>query len=449
MSVAEVSGRELRGILLRSRASARRRPDLGLPVARVTKAAPDVDTATEVVLLRLDRNVFHHGGLGVIRSLGRLGIPVHTMREDRFAPAALSRYACRPVSPMSASTHPDDVLDLLDRFADRLPGPAVLLTTDDAGAIFLAEHGDKLRPRYLFPDPPADLPRRAAGKATLAEICRTAGVPHPATAVPVDAAEASAFADSCGYPVMAKVNRFWAADKSADVQSTSIVRSRAELLALVERVRHATGDGPDTGLLLQEYLAPAAFGGRQDWFFHGYFDADSRCLFGHTGIKVRSYPAYAGMTSYGRWVPNQQLREESIALLAGLGYRGIVSLDYCWDPRDDSYRLVDFNPRLGAQFRLFQDSAGIDLVWAMHLDLTGRTVTPGEAVSGRALAIENFDPIAMLSYRHREGLSLRSWLSSMRAADEFAWFAGDDLAPFVMTGARMLWSEAAHRLGRK
>ena len=49
MSVAEVSGRELCGILLRSRASARRRPDLGLPVARVTKAAPDVDTATEVV----------------------------------------------------------------------------------------------------------------------------------------------------------------------------------------------------------------------------------------------------------------------------------------------------------------------------------------------------------------------------------------------------------------
>ncbi|WP_370377004.1 carboxylate--amine ligase [Catenulispora sp. GAS73] len=415
----------------------------------MTEATLDADTATEAVLLRLDRNVFHHGGLGVIRSLGRLGIPVWTMREDRFAPAALSRYARRPVSPMPAGTHPDDVLDLLDRLADRLPGPAVLITTDDAGAIFLAEYGDKLRPRYLFPKPPPDLPRRAAGKATLAEICRTAGAPHPATAVPVDAAEATAFADSCGYPVMAKVNRFWAADKSTNVRSTSIVHSRAELLALGEQVRRATGDGPDTGLLLQEYLAPTATGGRQDWFFHGYFDADSRCLFGHTGTKVRSYPAYAGLTSYGRWTPNQRLREESIALLTGLGYRGIVSLDYCWDPRDDSYRLVDFNPRLGAQFRLFHDSAGIDLVRAMHLDLTGRALPPGEAVPGRTLAVENYDPIAMLTYRRNESLSLRSWLSSMRAADEYAWFARDDLAPFAMTGARTLWSAAAHRLRRE
>ncbi|NUR57814.1 MAG: carboxylate--amine ligase, partial [Catenulispora sp.] len=118
------------------------------------------DTATDAVLLKLDRNVFHHGGLGVIRSLGRLGIRVHAMREDRFTPAGASRYARRTMSPMPDRADPDDVLDLLDRLADRLPGPAVLVTTDEAGAIFLAEHGDKLRPRYLFPDPPADLPRR-------------------------------------------------------------------------------------------------------------------------------------------------------------------------------------------------------------------------------------------------------------------------------------------------
>ena len=417
-------------------------------MARVTKASLDADTATEAVLLRLDRNVFHHGGLGVIRSLGRLGIPVRTMHEDRLAPAALSRYAARPVLPMPASSHPDDVLDLLDRLADRLPGPAVLITTDDAGAIFLAEHGDKLRPRYLFPAPPADLPRRAAGKATLAEICRTADVPHPATTVPVDAAEATAFADACGYPIMAKVNRFWAADKTTNLQSTTIVHDRTALLELVEQVRRATGDGPDTGLLLQEYLAPTTHGARRDWFFHGYFDADSRCLVGHTGIKMRSYPAYAGMTSYGRWTPNQRLREQSIALLTGLGYQGIVSLDYCWDPRHDAYRLVDFNPRLGAQFRLFHDTAGIDLVRAQHLDLTGRTIPPGEAIPGRTLAVENYDPIAMLTYRRSGNLSLRSWLSSLRAADEYAWFAGDDLAPFAMTSARTVWNEAAHRLRR-
>jgi D-aspartate ligase len=417
-------------------------------MTRMTRAVLDADTATEAVLLRLDRNVFHHGGLGVIRSLGRLGIPVHTMREDRFAPIALSRYVRRPVSPMPAGVHPDDALDLLDRLADRLPGPAVLVTTDDAGAVFLAEHGDKLRSRYLFPAPPADLPRRAAGKASLAEICRTAGVPHPATTVPVDAAEAVAFADSFGYPVVAKVNRPWTADKSVGLQSTTIVRSRDGLLALFEQARRATGDGPDTGLLLQEYLAPAPPGTRQDWFFHGYFDASARCLFGHTGVKVRSFPAHAGLTSYGRWVPNERLRAEAVALLSGLGYQGVADLDYRWNPRDDSYQLLDFNPRLGAQFRLFQDTAGIDVVRAMHLDLTGRVFTPGAAVPDRALVVENYDPLAARAYRREGTLSMRSWLASMRAADEAAWFARDDLAPFFLSGARSLWLAAENRLRR-
>ncbi|MEY9908184.1 D-aspartate ligase [Catenulispora sp. MAP12-49] len=412
------------------------------------RASVGADTATDAVLLKLDRNVFHHGGLGVIRSLGRLGIRVHAMREDRFAPAGASRYARRTVSPMPDCAAPDDVLDQLDRLADRLPGPALLVTTDDAGAILLAEHGDKLRPRYLFPAPPADLPRRAAGKATLAEICRVAGVPHPATTVPVDAAEAAAFADLHGYPVVAKVNRPWSADKSVGLQSTTIVRGRDEMLALVEQARRATGDGPDTGLLLQEYLAPAPAGTRQDWFFHGYFDASSKCLFGHTGTKERSFPVHAGLTTYGTWAPNERLRAEAVALLSGLGYQGIVDLDYRWDPRDDSYRLLDFNPRLGAQFRLFQDSAGIDAVRAMHLDLTGRGFTPGDAVPGRSLLVENYDPIAARILRREGELSLRSWLRSARAADEAAWFARDDLAPFFLAGARTLWQAASNRLRR-
>ncbi len=417
-------------------------------IAMSPNASVDADTATDAVLLKLDRNIFHHGGLGVIRSLGRLGIRVHAMREDRFAPAGSSRYARGSALPMPARPDPDDVLELLDRLAGRLPGPALLVATDDAGAILLAEHGDKLRPRYLFPHPPADLPRRVAGKATLAEICRAAGVPHPATMVPVDAAEATAFADAYGYPVVAKVNLPWTADKAVGLQSTTVIYSRHEMLGLVARARRATGDGPDTGLLLQEYLAPGPAGTRQDWFFHGYFDASSRCLFGHTGIKVRSFPVHAGLTSYGRWAPNERLRGEAVALLSGLGYQGTVDLDYRWDPRDDSYRLLDFNPRLGAQFRLFQDSAGIDVVRALHLDLTGRGVTAGEAVPDRTLVVENFDPIAALAYRREGRLCMRDWLASVRSADEAAWFAFDDPAPFFLTGARTLWQAAEHRLHR-
>jgi len=51
-----------------------------------------VDASTPAVVLKLDPNVMHHGGLGVIRSLGRLGVPVYGVHEGPFAPAASSRY---------------------------------------------------------------------------------------------------------------------------------------------------------------------------------------------------------------------------------------------------------------------------------------------------------------------------------------------------------------------
>ena len=43
-----------------------------------------------VVILRSG----HHGGLGIVRSLGRLGVPVYCVDADRWEPAFSSRY-CR------------------------------------------------------------------------------------------------------------------------------------------------------------------------------------------------------------------------------------------------------------------------------------------------------------------------------------------------------------------
>ena len=44
--------------------------------------------------------------------------------------------------------------------AERIGHRAVLIPTEDAGAIFLAEHGGPLRQAFLFPAPPAGLPAR-------------------------------------------------------------------------------------------------------------------------------------------------------------------------------------------------------------------------------------------------------------------------------------------------
>ena len=66
-----------------------------LPVPNVIRAPAmteiknRINTSTPAVVLKFDPNVMHHGGLGVIRSLGRIGVPVYGVHEGPWAPAAI------------------------------------------------------------------------------------------------------------------------------------------------------------------------------------------------------------------------------------------------------------------------------------------------------------------------------------------------------------------------
>jgi predicted ATP-grasp superfamily ATP-dependent carboligase len=398
------------------------------------------DLTTPAVVLKLDPNVMHHGGLGVIRSLGRIGVPVYGVHEGPLAPAANSRYLRGRAFWSPGAGDADQIADGLAALSDRIGQRAVLLPTDDAGAIFLAEHGAALRPRFIFPDPPRDLPRQVAGKFSLHELCRELGVPSPAAAVvdpagPASAAAAREFAARAGYPLIAKLTTPWA----SSLRSTSILTTPAELDAALGACAHE-----GAGLMLQEYIP----GGRDtDWFFHGYCDATSDCRPAFTGVKERSYPAHAGLTSLGRAEPNPALRDQVTQLLSKLGYQGLLDLDLRLDRRDGHYKLLDFNPRLGAQFRLFATAGGLDLATAAYLDLTGQPVPADdpatEQAAGRRFIVENYDPLSAAGYWRRGELSPARWLSSLRGISEAAWFARDDLAPFGLMCLRMGWRLAA------
>jgi predicted ATP-grasp superfamily ATP-dependent carboligase len=398
-----------------------------------------LDTTTPAVILKLDHNVMHHGGLGAIRSLGRLGVPVYGVHEDPLAPAARSRYLHGRWIWQPAAEDAERLRTGLMTLAARIGRRAVLLPTDDAGALFLAEHGGELRVHFLFPDPPSDLPRRLAGKYTLHQLCSELGVPCAPAALPESLLDAHGFADRVGFPVIAKLATPWRYGGTRGVRSTSMVHSPDELT----RAWRACAASSATALMLQEYIPQG-----QNYFFHGYCNPHSRCRPAFVGIKDRSYPAHTGLTSLGRWVDNPGLHRQASELVTRLGYRGIVDLDYRLDPRDGQYKLLDFNPRLGAQFRLFEDTAGVDVVIAAHLDLTGRAIPQGSPRVGRSFLVENYDPIAALTYR-RTGLDVRSWVASLRQADELAWFARDDLAPFGLMCLRMGWRAITHPLSRR
>ncbi|MEV0776644.1 ATP-grasp domain-containing protein [Streptomyces sp. NPDC050433] len=388
------------------------------------------DISVPAVLVRLDRNPFHHGTLGAVRSLGRAGITVHAVIESPRSPVAGSRY----LRSATVAEEGEGLHGLLLRVSERLGTPAVLVPLDDLSAISIDRLRPRLTGRYLLPEQPSGLPERVADKAELATICGTLGLPHPRTAVPGDREEAARAAWALGLPVIAKWSRPWLLPEGAGLRSTVVVRSRREARELFARSAEA-----GSRLLLQEMLPP---GRDVDWFFHGYSGGDGTLLMGAAGRKERSWPVGAGLTAVGRWLPNPAVERLAGEVVAALGYRGIVDLDFRHDAATGAYHLLDFNPRPGAQFRLFTDPSGTDVVRALHLDLTGRTVPALVPAHGRTFVVEHYALLSMLSLLssawrrdRRRGRSGR-----LRAAGtETAWFARDDPWPaYTMSVAWLL-----------
>ncbi|UGY90533.1 ATP-grasp domain-containing protein [Streptomyces gobiensis] len=391
------------------------------------------DTDVPVLLLRLDRNPFHHGTLGAVRSLGRAGIEVHVFAEPACGPVSRSRYLHRTY------THPQDgapgvpLLQTLRQISERIGRPAVLIPMDDLSAIAVAHLANRLMDRFLLPAQPAGLPEQVADKAELAGLCRRLGIPHPPTVIPHSAAEAVASAEDLGLPMVAKWSRPWLLPPAAGLRSTTLVRTPDEAQRLYERNQQA-----GSRLLFQRHLP----GGRgTDWFFHGCFTDGAVCLIGGAGRKERSWPVRTGLTAMGRWLPNTEVEDSACRLAGQLGYRGILDLDFRLDSSTGAYHLLDFNPRPGAQFRLFTDRSGLDVVRALHLDLTGRAVPRLRSAPGRIFLVENYAVLSSLASatmtRPPDDRPPAGAAGGVRST-ETAWFAADDPVPFLAMAAAWL-----------
>lgn len=396
----------------------------------------ELDTSLPVLVMRVGHYPLHHGTLGIIRSLGRLGVSVHSIAEHGATPAARSRYASGTiVLPTTGAEPADELVAGMLHAAARIGRRAVVVCTDDEAAVLVAEHRDELERDFLLPTVDRGLPRLLASKLGLYELCRTHGVDTPAAAVPRDAEQLASFAETCSFPLMVKNLEAFTRLSRPAVRANTVVADRVELDAL------ARGWSEPYSVLLQEYVPPEV---AEDWIAHTYRATDGSPGVTFTGFKLRSWPPYAGVTTCGRTVVNDGLVQLTDRFCAAIAYRGVADLDWRLDHRDGRYKLLDFNPRVGAQFRLFDNDAGVDVVRALHLDLSGRPIPQAPVREGRDLVLEHLDPAAAIGYR-REHRAIPAPPLRRRSL-RLAWAAPDDPLPAVMAYAMAGRQLAGHLL---
>ncbi|MFJ5229867.1 ATP-grasp domain-containing protein [Kitasatospora sp. NPDC088391] len=399
-------------------------------------ARPELDRGVPVLMVRIGHYPSSHSPIGAIRSFGRLGVPVHAIVESRWTATAASRYLTGVhVRPTTGSEPDAELVDTIRSVARSIGRPAVAVCTDDESACLLAEHAAELAPDLLLPPVPADLPRRLADKGGLDRICREHDVPAPRSATPADLPELLDAARDLGYPLVLKNLAPFSRLAHPMVGHTTVVRHESELRAL-------DPGGHRSLLLAQEFLPPEHC---EDWFTHLVCGPGGEPLLVFTGRKERAWPPGGGSTTLAHSLPNPELAALAAGLCRRIGYSGIADLDWRHDRRDGRYKLVDFNPRQGAQFRLFETTGGIDVVRALHLWLTGRPV-PDAPQLVRRFRVGRLDLLSAAAHAWHDRRPPRHLLPVRGTVR--AWACRDDPLPMLLETAHSAGTNAARAAGQ-
>lgn len=359
--------------------------------------------------------------LGVVRSLGRHGIPVWVLKDEHSL-ATWSRYCARSLA-WPAATERDQVDYLLDLGRVHGLGGWTLFPGDEESAALLARNRDALGHRYRHTIlTPWETLRWAYDKRLTYRLAERLGIAHPSTHYP------SGRDDLLGYhgpyPAILKpairreMNRFTAAKAWPAIDAPTLAARYDEAASLL-----------DPSLIMVQEQIP---GGGESQFSYAALCRDGEPVASITARRTRQWPMDFGRAStHVESIEAPDVEQQARRLLAALRFDGIVEVEFKRDARDGQLKLLDVNPRVWGWHTLGR-RAGVDFPYLLWQMVSGTPIPPMRARPGvRWVRALTDVPTAVRAIRDGQ-LSPLAYLDSLRGPIEFAVLAADDPLPALV-----------------
>ena len=384
-----------------------------------------LDTSVPALLIRTGEPKWDYGALATCRTLGRCGVRTFVLAHRSERELLASRYVTARVGPpLDADAEAAESVTALNKVARAIGSPCVVVAGDDESAVLLAEQADVLNPRLLSLPIAGDLPRRLSDKIALGSVAAYAGVAYPRFLVSDDPSAVARFAADVGFPVVVKSPAPYSRLRDEAVMHTALVGDPEGLSS------YETAAQQGHRVFVQQYLAGS---GAQIWYAAGVALPQNGHVEVWTGRKLLDYPPMTGVgvlnVAHRMPVISERMRQ----LCVSIGYTGPFDSDWVYDPDTGVATLIDFNPRRGAQFRLFQTTTGLDVVRAYHLGVTGRPIRWGQQIDGIRHTVEN---LALL----RATSAMRELTGDPLSQVHTSWWSADDPRPASVIGLQMAGS---------
>jgi D-aspartate ligase len=356
-------------------------------------------------------------GLGIVRSLGRQGIPICIL-DDEHSISRYSRYATYGVRVPDLRNE-NKVVETLLNLAQRLDlNGWVLFPTRDELVAALSRQRSALSEFFRVPTPQWDTIKWVWNKRNTYWLARELNIPIPETWFPDTPADVDEI--TTPFPLAlkpgVKENFLYATKAKAWRANTP-----TELRELFVRASEVTGP--------VQSLIPGD--GRNQFAYCAFFK-DGKAVGSIVSQRLRQHPREFGRAStYVETIDLPVLESLSERFLRAINYYGLVEVEFKLDPRDEQYKLLDVNARTWG-YHTLGPPAGVDFPHMLYLDQLGKTPEPTRGKPGLSwirLLTDVPTGILEVSAGH---LGLRDYLDSLRNFHTEAVFSREDPLPSVV-----------------
>lgn len=343
-------------------------------------------------------------GLGVIRTLGRNGVPVIAVTQNGSEFGSRSRYL-KELWHLDGAE--DQIIDSLLQRSHLFDQRPVLFPVVDRWVRGISARRADIAEHYRIQLPDAEVLEAAMSKTGFARLCSDLGLTTPQTLLAESTEQVCEASKRVQFPCIVKPE-FHTPDYMRAARAKAFRVTTADELIRV----YATFSRVQPQVIIQEWI-PGEDG--EIYFCLQYYDAKSRRLASFRGRKIRQWPPLTGTGCSIEPARTQRIEDLADAFFSGLDFRGLGSLEFKRDVGTGEFVAIeatvgrtDFNGAVA-------DLNGVPIPYIAYCDLVGlpqrrwrQSRVPVKWVRWSA------DKASARHYRRKGELSVTGWLWSIR-----------------------------------
>ena len=364
----------------------------------------------------------HVQALGIMRSLGKHGIPLYLLHDKSLCIGRFSRY-CSKFIKMPSLDNESDFISFLVKLTNKFNvNGYVLMPTNDAVVRILSKNKDLLESYYKVPTPHWEITKFSLNKELTYSLVVENGIPVPKLIHPKDVEELKKL--QVNYPVILK-----GIEGLDFYRKTGVKAFRANSLDELKRIYKKISNTVDfSEIIIQEEIP-----GSTDlvYSFCSFFKYNE--LLGvWTGKKVREHPMGLGTATFAESVYVPEIVELGSKLLSAMNYYGISEIEFKKDPRDGKYKLIEMNARTWLWHSL-AIRCGVDFPYMLYRDMIGDKISPVKSFKEDIKWVHIYTDLGVMIKEVLKGnLKIKDYFASLNSGEkEFAVFSADDPLPFI------------------